>query len=173
MQRHLRTGVAGEKGRSMAEAPARYCSNCGNELRPEDQVCQNCGTPVHRAATVPTPEADVPVPPPPRAGGGDAAAARATPRVQKQIVVVTQPKSMGIAYALWLFLGQLGLHRFYLGRVGSGIAQLLLGLVGWATVWFFIGFIPLAILWIWLFVDLFLTASMVREANRTITAGVL
>ena len=172
MQRHLRTGVAGEKGRSMAEAPARYCSNCGNELRPEDQVCQNCGTPVHRAATVPTPEADVPVPPPPRAGGGDAAAARATPRVQKQIVVVTQPKSMAVAYALWFFLGQLGLHRIYLGRVGSGIAQLLLGLVGWATVWFIIGFIPLAILWIWLLVDLFLTAGMVREANRTIAAAV-
>jgi len=35
------------------------------------------------------------------------------------------------------------------------------GLVGYRLV--FIGFIPLAILWIWLFVDLFLTASMVRE----------
>src|SRR5215204_3658206 len=91
---------------------------------------------------------------------------------QKQIVVVGQPKSMGIAYALWLFLGQLGLHRFYLDRVGSGIAQLLLGIFGWATVWFVIGLIPLAILWIWLFVDLFLTASMVREANRRITAAV-
>ncbi len=78
---------------------------------------------------------------------------------------------MGIAYALWLFLGQVGLHRFYLNRVGSGVAQLLLGIVGWATVWVVIGFIPLAILWIWLFVDLFLTASMVREANRTITAA--
>src|SRR5215211_1788344 len=49
----------------MAEEPARYCGNCGNELSPEDQFCQNCGTPVHRAARVPTPEADVPDPPPP------------------------------------------------------------------------------------------------------------
>ena len=49
----------------MTEAPRRYCSNCGNELRPEDQFCQNCGAPVPQAATVPTPEADVPVPPPP------------------------------------------------------------------------------------------------------------
>src|SRR5215213_10952000 len=72
MQRHLRTGVAGEKGRSMTEAPARYCSNCGNELKPEDQFCQNCGTPVHQAATVPTPEANVPVPPPPQQAGGSA-----------------------------------------------------------------------------------------------------
>jgi TM2 domain-containing membrane protein YozV len=93
------------------------------------------------------------------------------PQEQPQIVVVKQPKSMGIAYALLLFLGSFGLHRFYLDRVGSGVAQLLLNIVGWLTVWFVIGFIPLAILWIWLLVDLFLTASMVREANRTVTAA--
>jgi hypothetical protein len=50
----------------MAEAPGRYCGNCGHELSPEDQFCRNCGTPVHQAASVPTPEADVPVPPPPQ-----------------------------------------------------------------------------------------------------------
>jgi hypothetical protein len=56
----------------MAEQPQRYCSNCGHELRPEDQFCSNCGTPVHQAAHVPTPEADVPVPPPPQQAGGTA-----------------------------------------------------------------------------------------------------
>jgi hypothetical protein len=59
----------------MAETPARYCSNCGHELSPEDQFCPNCGNPVHETATVPTPEADVPVPPPPP----QAAAAAAPP----------------------------------------------------------------------------------------------
>ena len=52
----------------MDETPARYCSNCGHELSPEDQFCPNCGSAVHQTATVPTPEADVPVPPPPQAG---------------------------------------------------------------------------------------------------------
>jgi hypothetical protein len=47
----------------MVEQPERYCSNCGQELRPEDQFCSNCGMPVHRAARVPTPKADRPVPP--------------------------------------------------------------------------------------------------------------
>jgi hypothetical protein len=47
----------------MVEQPERYCSNCGHELKPEDQFCSNCGMPVHRAARVPTPEADRPVPP--------------------------------------------------------------------------------------------------------------
>ena len=49
----------------MAEAPERYCGNCGQELSPEDRFCATCGRPVHRTARVPTPEADAPVPPPP------------------------------------------------------------------------------------------------------------
>jgi hypothetical protein len=44
----------------------RYCSSCGQELRPEDQFCPNCGRPVHATAQVPTPAADVPVPPLPQ-----------------------------------------------------------------------------------------------------------
>ena len=84
---------------------------------------------------------------------------------EQQVIIVKQEKSMGLAYVLLIFLGQLGIHRFYLGRVGTGVAQLLLGLVGWATVWIVIGFVPLAILWIWVFIDLFLTAGMVRKAN--------
>ena len=52
----------------MAETPARYCSNCGQELGdPGQQFCPNCGSPVHRTAHVPTPEADVPVSPAPQA----------------------------------------------------------------------------------------------------------
>ena len=83
----------------------------------------------------------------------------------QQVMIVKSEKSMGLAYVLLIFLGQLGIHRFYLGRVGTGLAQLLLGVVGWATVWIAIGFVPLAILWIWVFIDLFLTAGMVRAAN--------
>ncbi len=47
----------------MAEQPERYCTNCGHELKPDNQFCTNCGVPVHRAARVPTPKADRPVPP--------------------------------------------------------------------------------------------------------------
>jgi hypothetical protein len=63
----------------MAEAPERFCSNCGHELKPEDQFCPNCGRPVHHTAHVPTPEADVPVPPAPQAGGTGPAAPQQAP----------------------------------------------------------------------------------------------
>ena len=46
----------------------RYCRNCGYELAETDRFCPNCGTPVHEAAHVPTPEADVDVPSPPQQG---------------------------------------------------------------------------------------------------------
>jgi hypothetical protein len=44
----------------------RYCRNCGHELAETDRFCPNCGTPVHEAAHVPTPEADVNIPSPPK-----------------------------------------------------------------------------------------------------------
>ena len=43
-------------------------------------------------------------------------------------------KSKGVAYLLWFFLGGFSAHRFYLGKVGSGILYLLTGqlfLIGW------------------------------------------
>src|SRR5215217_7434458 len=58
------------RGELLAETPQRYCRNCGHELSPQEQFCPNCGAAVHQAATVPTPEADVPVPPPPQTTGG-------------------------------------------------------------------------------------------------------
>ena len=45
-------------------------------------------------------------------------------------------KRAGLAYALWLFLGLLGVHRFYLDRVWSGAAMLLTG--GGVGVWWIV-----------------------------------
>ena len=36
----------------------------------------------------------------------------------------TRERSLIIAYLLWFLFGGLGLHRFYLGRTTSGMAQL-------------------------------------------------
>ncbi len=61
----------------------RYCTNCGAELREEDQFCPSCGRPVHETAAVSTPEADVPVPPPPSQGNEATDAPRAEPPPQR------------------------------------------------------------------------------------------
>jgi TM2 domain-containing membrane protein YozV len=54
-----------------------------------------------------------------------------------------------VAYALWFFLGLLGVHKFYLQKTGMGLLYLLtagLFLIGWA-------------------IDLFTLPSQVRSFN--------
>lgn len=50
-------------------------------------------------------------------------------------------KSKVCAALLSFFLGGLGIHRFYLGKVGSGLAILTLYILGVLTVWFYVGFL--------------------------------
>lgn len=69
-------------------------------------------------------------------------------------------KNVALAYVLWFFLGYLGIHRMYCGRVGSGVVMLALTVVGGLTVGLAIGHVLLFIVGIWWLIDLVLTASM-------------
>lgn len=66
-------------------------------------------------------------------------------------------KSVAAVWLLWLFLGGVGGHRFYLGRIGTGIAMLLtLGGIG-----------------IWWIVDAFLIPGMLKANRRQVEKQVL
>lgn len=58
-------------------------------------------------------------------------------------------KSVGLAYVLWFFLGLIGVHHFYIGKIGRGVGYLLT--LGWFTIGWW--------------VDLFTLASQVRRLN--------
>ncbi|MDK1376771.1 MULTISPECIES: TM2 domain-containing protein [unclassified Sinorhizobium] len=77
--------------------------------------------------------------------------------------VTNEARSTAVAYLLWLFVGGLGAHRFYTGRVGSGVAILALFVIGVATVGVGIGSLILVAWGVWLLVDLFLIPGMIRE----------
>jgi TM2 domain-containing membrane protein YozV len=62
--------------------------------------------------------------------------------------------SVTVAYLLWLFLGFVSAHRFYLGRPISALLQI-------ASFFVLVGFV-------WLFVDLFLIPGMVRDKQNQI-----
>lgn len=66
------------------------------------------------------------------------------------------PKSLLLAYVLWLLLGVLGIHQFYLGKVGRGLLYLFtLGIFG-------IGVI----------IDLFTLPAQTRAVNAQRAVGI-
>lgn len=72
--------------------------------------------------------------------------------------VKNKGKNMFVAYILWYFLGPFGGHRFYMGKTGTAVTQLILSLT-------FIGLIVTAI---WYIVDAFLVHTWVKEHNAAL-----
>jgi TM2 domain-containing membrane protein YozV len=93
---------------------------------------------------------------------------------EKLLIYLIHRKKVGLCYFLAIFLGQLGMHRFYLGYTNSGALQLIssiiffrLYFVSYAdTEWFFgIAFIVSGIFSLRWIVDLFLIPSMTKRKN--------
>ncbi|SIT06806.1 TM2 domain-containing protein [Alicyclobacillus vulcanalis] len=78
------------------------------------------------------------------------------------------PRSVALAYVLWFFLGYLGVHRVYLGHVGTGLLMAACTVVGGLVASTVIGHILLFAVGIWWLFDLVLTARMAgyRGVNR-------
>ena len=75
-------------------------------------------------------------------------------------------KSALLGYILWFFLGFFGVHRMYLGRVGSGIAMLVLHGLSWLAWWILIGWLGFGILGLWWLIDALLIPGMARDYNN-------
>ncbi|NIT36385.1 MAG: NINE protein [candidate division Zixibacteria bacterium] len=89
------------------DAQAVVCVACGSAVRAGNKYCQNCGEETPETAEV-CPSCGVRLGKP-----GD-----------------TELKSKLIAGLLGIFIGALGIHRFYLGYTGIGLTQLLLTVLG-------------------------------------------
>jgi TM2 domain-containing membrane protein YozV len=70
--------------------------------------------------------------------------------------VTNEGPSVAAAYLLWIFLGFVSGHRFYLGRPLTALLQALLNF--------------LVVGWIWTVIDLFLIPGMIRDKQDQIRA---
>lgn len=112
------------------------CSKCGLNLNNNQFVCSNCGSPISPSDNV-----------------CSNCGANIIHNVNVSYTRYEQ-KSKIAAGLLGIFLGGFGVHNFYLGYIGKGIAQIIL------TFCFGIGFI-------WGFIEgiLILTGSISTDAN--------
>lgn len=86
-----------------------YCSNCGAEINDNAVVCVKCGCAVKKQES------------------------------QTFIINESPSREWLVCLLLCFFLGYLGIHRFYVGKTGTGIAQLLTA--GGCGIWALIDFI--------------------------------
>jgi len=85
---------------------------------------------------------------------------------QAMMMFEANKKSTAVSYLLWFFLGGFGGHRFYNGKTGSAVAQLLLTIFGILLLFAFgLGLLLLIPLWIWWLVDAFLIPGWIRNQN--------
>lgn len=79
-------------------------------------------------------------------------------------------KSIIVAYLLWWFLGFLGAHRLYLGRLGTAAAYAILFILAsiftFSIIGILLGGLLYAVLFIFWVIDAFLMPGIVAEINR-------
>lgn len=92
-----------------------------------------------------------------RGAGGDATA---------MMMFEANKKSILVSYLLWFFLGMFGGHRFYNGKIGTAVTQLVFTIFGILFLFaFYFGLFLLTPVWIWTVVDAFLIPGWVRNHN--------
>ena len=138
-----------------------YCRNCGKEVPAQAVICVACGVaPLngnrfcqHCGATS-DPAAAVCI-----KCGVALLAGMAGAGLGAQDLTLKSKMAAGL---LGIFLGWLGVHRFYLGYTGIGVAQLVLGLLGVVTCGITTG---AASIWGLIEGILILTGSINRDAS--------
>jgi hypothetical protein len=113
-----------------------YCRNCGNEVTPQAVACVKCGYAPQNGQSF-CPNCATPT------GPGQAMCIKCGISLTPPLfggVGVPGAKSKLVAGLLGIFLGGLGIHRFYLGYNNIAILQIILTFVtcGAASLWGFI-----------------------------------
>jgi TM2 domain-containing membrane protein YozV len=88
-----------------------FCSSCGAIIKKEAEICPKCGVRQHEAPSVNS----------------------------AQYPLGYQPKRNLTALLLCFFFGLFGVHRFYVGKIGTGILMIFTG--GGFLIWLLIDFI--------------------------------
>jgi hypothetical protein len=98
------------------QAQTKFCKHCGNKIHYDAVICTSCGRQVEELKTNNT--------------NPNVIINNTNTNTNSNTIrgyVVGKPKNKWLSVVLCFFLGWLGAHRFYEGKIGTGILYLLTG----------------------------------------------
>ncbi|MCD7722613.1 MAG: NINE protein [Clostridiales bacterium] len=103
-----------------------FCSKCGAQIDDQAVVCPQCGVPTsnyHQAPAEPVQQPTINI-------------VNTNSNVNTNVAGAGKPKNKWAALLLCIFLGGIGAHKFYEGKIGMGILYLCTGGlfgIGWVV----------------------------------------
>lgn len=120
-------------GTPINKGEKKFCQHCGEQIDKECVVCPKCGKQVGEISNN---DKNIII------NNNNNANAVANNMGFGNMI---SPKSRLVALLLCLFLGWLGVHRFYAGKIGTGILMILLMFVYIGAIWLIVDLIMIAV----------------------------